>query len=62
MVLRVHFDVAKIIHNESFKDKNSSIEMSCPVVWFRRVHLLVHVLKNFQKFTGKYLFWSLFCC
>ena len=30
--------VAKIIHNESFKDNICSIKMSCVVVWFRCVH------------------------
>ena len=61
--------VAKIIHNESFKENNRSIGMCCAVVWFHRVHLQKQsaevflnkcVLKNSAKFTGRYLCWSLF--
>ena len=30
--------IPQAIHNESFKDNNCSIVMSCAVVWFRRIH------------------------
>ena len=31
--------IAKIIHDESLKNKNCSIGISCGVVWFHRIHL-----------------------
>ena len=61
--------VAKIIHNESFKDNICPIWMLCAVVWFRRVNfqkqppevfLKKVVLKNSAKFTGKHMCWMLF--
>ena len=47
----------KIIHNESFKYHNCSVEMSCAVVWLRRVYIQKQpplkkvIFKYFAKFT-----------
>ena len=52
--------VAKVIHNESFKNSICSIGMLCGVVWFRRVYLQKQppemffkkdVFENSAKFT-----------
>ena len=61
--------VAKVIHNESFKENICSVGMSCPVVWFRRVHLQKQppdmflkkgFLKNSAKFTENTCAWVFF--
>ena len=41
--------VAKIIHNKSFQESICSIELSCVVVWFYRVHLQNQPLEMFLK-------------
>ena len=41
-LLKTFVRTAKIIPNESFKDKDSSIAMQIIVAWFCRVHLQVY--------------------